>query len=78
MLNFSIFINAYFKQDDLTNNINFVQNKLYVLPDIQQLVNVYIPKSKYNNSIKGLSFYSEYSGMKLIYLYNNIIHDVIL
>jgi len=75
MINFSTFINAYFKQDDVTNNINFIQNKLYILQDIQQLVNVYIPKSKYNNSIKGLSFYSEYSGTKLIYLYNNIIHD---
>ena len=58
-----------------TNNIIFIVNKLYYLSEIQQLVNTYIPKSKYNKSIKGLSFYSEYSGTKLIYLYNNCSHE---
>ena len=57
------------------SNIIFIINKLYPLNEIQQLVNIYIPKSKYNKSIKGLSFYSEFSGTKLIYLYNNCSHE---
>lgn len=63
------------KEDAQTNNLIFIINKLYELKDIQQLVNVYIPKSKYSKSIKGISFYSEYSGTKLIYLYNNCSQD---
>lgn len=59
------------------SNIIFIINKLYPLNEIQQLVNIYIPKSKYNKSIKGLSFYSEFSGTKLIYLYNNCSHEKI-
>lgn len=59
------------KQNTTINNIVFIINKLYPLNEIQQLVNLYIPKSKYNKSIKGISFYPEFSGTKLIYLYNN-------
>jgi hypothetical protein len=63
------------KNDSVTNNIVFIVNKLYPLNEIQQLVNMYIPKSKYSKSIKGIAFYSEYSGTKLIYLYNNCSHE---
>jgi len=76
MLNISTFLEAT-KQDNTTNNIVFIINKLYSLKDIQQLVNMYIPKSKYNKSIKGIAFYPEVSGMKLIYLYNNCSHEKI-
>lgn len=73
-----IHISAYLKtikNDTSLNNIVLKTNKLYELKDIQQLVNLYIPKSKYNRSIKGLAFYSIISEMKLIYLYSNGIHD---
>ena len=71
LLNINAFLESYLKTDDMTNNINFIVNKLYGLNEIQHLVNNYIPKSKYNNSIKGIAFYPETSGTKLIYLYNN-------
>lgn len=74
MLSFTTYLETI-KDDPSTNNLIFILNKLYELKDIQQLVNVYIPKSKYNKSIKGISFYSEYSGTKLIYLYNNCSQD---
>lgn len=74
MLNITTYldsVNQIAKTDTKMNNIVFIVNKLYELKDIQQLVNVYIPKSKYNKSIKGITFYPEFSGTKLIYLYNN-------
>lgn len=70
MLNVSTYLETI-NQDTTENNLVFIINKLYPLNEIQQLVNMYIPKSKYNKSIKGIAFYSEYSGTKLIYLYNN-------
>ncbi len=70
MLNFTTYLETV-KQDSNLENLVLIVNKLYQLKDIQQLVNVYIPKSKYNKSIKGITFYPEYSGTKLIYLYNN-------
>lgn len=70
MLNINTYLENI-KDDPKTNNIVFIVNKLYELKDIQQLVNMYIPKSKYYKSIKGISFYTEFSGTKLIYLYNN-------
>lgn len=70
MLNFMTYLETV-KQDSNLENLVLIVNKLYQLKDIQQLVNVYIPKSKYNKSIKGITFYPEYSGTKLIYLYNN-------
>lgn len=76
ILNISTYLETI-KNDRINNNITFVSNKLYELKDIQQLVNMYIPKSKYNRSIKGISFYSEYSGTKLIYLYNNCAQEIV-
>lgn len=71
MTNISQFIDAYSTEDDVMNNTILIINKLYELNEIQQLVNLYIPKSKYSNSIKGVAFYPEHSGTKLIYLFNN-------
>jgi len=53
------------------NDTEFIVNTLYELKDMKPLVNTNIPKSKYRNSIKGLAFYPERSGTKLIYLYSN-------
>lgn len=77
MLNISTYLETINVSDTSLNNIVFIVNKLYPLNEIQQLVNVYIPKSKYNKSIKGIAFYPEFSGIKLIYLYNNCSHEKI-
>lgn len=61
-----------------SNNLSLVVNKLYDLRDISNVVSTIIPASQLSNSIKGLTFYSEYSGMKLIYLYNNCSRDTVL
>ncbi|QKF93839.1 adenylation domain of GTP-dependent mRNA capping enzyme [Fadolivirus algeromassiliense] len=74
MLSFTTYLETI-KEDQNMNNLIFIPNKLYELKEIQQLSNVYIPKSKYNKSIKGISFYPEFSGMKLLYLYNNCSQD---
>lgn len=74
MLNINIFFEKN-KDDNNVNNTIFVVNKLYPLTEIQQLINLYIPKSKYNKCIKGIAFYPEYSSSKLIYLFNNCSHD---
>jgi hypothetical protein len=75
MMNITAYLESM-KDDPATNSIYLIVNKLYYLSEIQQLVNLYIPKSKYSNSIKGVAFYPEISGTKLIYLYNNCSHDV--
>lgn len=69
--NVSTFMDTCYVDDPQLNSISFVVNKLYNLHEIKELVNSYIPKSKFSNSIKGLTFHPKLSGTKLIYLYNN-------
>lgn len=75
IMNKIIQINTYLKKNykpdkDLDNTILNV-NKLYNIKNIKELINIYIPSSYYKNSIKGVCFYPEISGMKLIFLFNN-------
>jgi len=70
MTNITQFLDQNMK-DDKNNTVSFIINKLYKLSEINQLIHMYIPASKYNTSIKGLAFYPDISGTKLIYLYNN-------
>lgn len=63
------------KGDTSTDTMIIIPNKLYNMHEINQLINMYIPKSKYSKSIKGIAFYPEVSGTKLIYLYNNCSHE---
>lgn len=63
---------------DKSSNIELIVNKLYNLRDISNLVSTIIPSSKLSSCIKGLTFYPEYSGMKLIYLYNNCSKDAVI
>lgn len=58
--------------------LELVVNKLYELKNISNVVSTIIPASKLSNCIKGLTFYSDYSGMKLIYLYNNCSKDTVI
>lgn len=71
MININTYLEQFMKQDDKMNNILFIVNKLYNLYELKQLAHMYIPSSKYNTCVKGLSFFPEISGYKLIYLYNN-------
>ena len=71
ILNISVFLNAHKNKDKNLNNIELLPNKLYELKDVKKLVNVHMPKSKFHNSMKGLTFYPEQSGVKLLYLFNN-------
>lgn len=75
MINIQEYLKAFYTQNFHLNNINFIVNTLYKSHEIKQLVDNYIPKSKHKNSIKGLTFFPEYSGTKLIYLYNNCTKD---
>lgn len=75
LLNISTYLESYYKNDIQLNDITFFVNKLYEIYEIKKLVNDYIPKSKLRTSIKGLVFYPEISGTKLIYLYNNCSQD---
>ena len=75
MLNIKIYLESNYKEDNLLNNVNFIVNKLYDIKNIEKLINVYIPKSKYTNSIKGIVFYPQISSNKLIYLFNNCSQD---
>lgn len=75
IMNKIIQLNTYLKKNykpdkDLDNTILNV-NKLYNIKNIKELINIYIPNSYYKNSIKGVCFYPEISGMKLIFLFNN-------
>lgn len=71
MINLSSYVDSYFKQDTYLNNIVFIVNKVYEMSEIKKVINIYMTESKYKSSIKGISFYPEISGTKLIYLYNN-------
>ena len=68
MLNISVYLDSFDNKDSNLNTVELIPNKLYDLKDIKKLVNVHIPKSKYSNCIKGVTFYPEISGTKLIYL----------
>lgn len=71
MINVGSYLKAHYKDDKYLNSVKFEVNTLYKLQDINKLVNNFILNSKYKTSIKGLSFFPETSGTKLIYLYSN-------
>ena len=76
MKNISAYLNSEYKKDDSINTIRLIPNTVFNMKDINELVNVYIPNSKYKNTIKGIAYYPEKSGTKLIYLYNNCSKDI--
>lgn len=71
ILNINAYLNHNYKKDNQFNNVEFIVNTFYELKDMGHLVNTNIPKSTYRNSIKGIAFFPERSGTKLIYLYSN-------
>ena len=72
MINIMAFLTNSLKQDQQnnSNNINVTVNKLYDYKDIKKLIYDIIPKIK-NYVIRGIAFYPEFSGTKLIYMYDN-------
>lgn len=72
MINLNTFFDNCVVQDQTYNTVNFLINKMYELEDIKKVVHTYIPNSKYSSKIKGIAFFPEISGEKLIYLFNNI------
>ncbi len=71
IINLNAYLKCHYVKDDYMNTMEFLVNNLYDLKNIKLLVNVYIPKSRYKNSIKGIAFFPEISSTKLIYLFSN-------
>lgn len=71
MINISKYLEINYVKDTILNDVELIVNTVYKLSDIKKLVNNIIPKSLFNHSIKGIAFYPETTGTKLIYLYNN-------
>jgi hypothetical protein len=70
LMNVSSYLNTN-KIDSPLNDSTFIVNKLYKLDEIENLINVYTPQLPQSDLISGVSFYSEQSASKLIYLFNN-------
>lgn len=73
LANFAVFIKNSFKDDYHMNSCTFIINSFYNCSQIKKLINIYIPESSHRKSIKGISFFPERSGTRLIYLYSNSI-----
>lgn len=69
IMNLVAYLKANLQVDDKMNNLNVTVNKLYELENIETLLKD-IPTMK-NYNIKGLSFYPEMSGTKLIFMLDN-------
>lgn len=71
-LNLRSYLNSELVNDDNINNIKLIPNKVYKLNKIKEFIEQESDKLYRSEEIKGLSFYPELSGTKLIYLYNNM------
>jgi len=64
------YLKSNYVENDKNNNIVLTVNKLYPITEIKTLVETDIPKMK-DFFVRGIAFYPEKSGTKLIYLNNN-------
>lgn len=64
------YLKSNYVENEKTNNIILAVNQLYPLSDIEKLVEKEIPKIK-DFFVRGIAFYPEKSGTKLIYLNGN-------
>lgn len=64
------YLRSNYNENEKNNNIVLTVNKLHPLADIETLVENDIPKIK-DFFVRGIAFYPEKSGTKLIYLYGN-------
>jgi len=69
LLSVSTYFNTNYRRDDRENNLEVTVNKLFEMSDVGSLVTNVIPKIS-DFVVKGLSFYPEISGTKLIYMFD--------
>jgi hypothetical protein len=71
LLEIRAYLDAFLTQDKNVNNIDVMVNKLYDISDIKHLATSVIPQMK-NPPVRGIAFYPETSGTKLIFLFNKL------
>ena len=64
------YLRSNYNENEKNNNLILTVNKLYPITEIETLTKVDIPKIK-DFSVRGIAFYPEKSGTKLIYIYGN-------
>lgn len=69
MINVKTYLDNFSRNDKQLNNVVLHVNKLYPLENIKNFVEQIIPNTK-DFVVKGISFYPELSGTKIIYLFN--------
>ena len=70
IMNIVAYLNANLKEDVMMNNLKLTVNKLYDIEETETLISKTIPEAK-NVLIKGITFYPEISGTRLIFMFNN-------
>lgn len=70
LLEIRAYLDANLSQNKNVNNIDVMVNKLYEMSEIQHLKSI-IPQMK-NPPVRGLAFYPDISGTKLIFLFNKL------
>ena len=68
--NIVAYLKANMKEDNNINNLKLSVNKLYNIEETETLINEIIPQQK-QLIIKGIAFYPEISGTRLIFMFNN-------
>lgn len=71
-ININTYLNSQLVEDTNLNNIELVVNKFYTLDKIKKVIEDEIETLKYSSDIKGIAFFPEKTGIKYIYLYNNV------
>lgn len=69
LINIKKYLDAYLSRDKNMNNLTITVNNLYEIDTIDTLINKIIPQTTLLQ-VKGLAFYPDISGTKLIYLFN--------
>lgn len=69
LINIKSYFDSYSTHDKNINNIDVLVNNLYNISEIKNLVQNIIPHTKILQ-VRGITFYPEESGTKLIYLFN--------
>ena len=69
LINIKKYLDTYINTDTHINNITVTVNNLYEIGEIKNLVYKVIPQTK-QLPVRGIAFYPDISGTKLIYLFN--------
>jgi hypothetical protein len=70
LLTIKSYLHSNYNENDKNNNLVLTVNKLFPLDEIENVVKKEIPTMK-NFFVRGIAFYPEKSGTKLIYLFSN-------